>query len=233
MCFKFVNGKCLNAAEYSTMDIETRLRAFLSDYSKSRSMYHYKQEAENNVDNITCFFNSDICKKLKEEQGIFNLPTDIAMGLSCDAYSPIGAKTKRKPFSVSPIVLVCYNIEPGMRTKKWNVMVAGLIPGPKTPKRLDTFLIPILEEFRRLGTGVQMWHEYLQKVVSVRAFLVTIFTDMVAREDLARTLGNRAKAYCGYCEIIGLTKGKGGGLFCPRHKPIHNVPTWVIEREKR
>lgn len=198
-------------------------------------MLKYKREEEGKTQKITSFFNSHISNRLRRK-GILDRPTDLAFAFSCDAYTAIGGKTKRKPHSVSPMLLFCYNIEPGVRHKQWNVIVVGLVPGPKAPKRLDTFMIPIIREFKRLssGNGILVWNEFLQKEVWTRSFLTALISDMKAREAMIITLGNRAKSYCEFCEIIGLAKAaRGRGpIYCPIHAPVHNVPPEVYQREE-
>ncbi|RPA85037.1 hypothetical protein BJ508DRAFT_303085 [Ascobolus immersus RN42] len=133
------------------------------------------------------------------------------------------------------MLLFCYNLEPSIRHTKWNVIVVGLVPGPKASKRLDTFMLPIIKEFKKLGGGIRMWHEHLQMEILVKSDLTTLISDMKACEGMIRTLGNRAKSkYREFCEIIELAKsayGKGT-VYCPLHQPELNMPPVVYAREE-
>lgn len=100
-----------------------------------------------------------------------------------DAYAAMASKE----FSAWPIVVINYSLPPHQRTKIWNMAIVGLVPGPKTPKRLDTFFWPLLREFETLGKGVVMWNEYLQSAVLTKAYLFLGTSDMAARKFLMRT----------------------------------------------
>lgn len=64
----------------------------------------------------------------------------------------------------------------------------------------------------------------------LRAHICVIGADMIARQKLMMTLGNRAKSYCEYCNIVGLFK-ENLGIRCCHHQPI-DVPANVIAREQ-
>ncbi|KAF8583647.1 hypothetical protein K439DRAFT_1280167, partial [Ramaria rubella] len=52
------------------------------------------------------------------------------------------------------LILVNYNFPPEIRMHVENLILLGVIPGPNSPKSLDSFLVPFVEECLKLATGV-------------------------------------------------------------------------------
>lgn len=78
----------------------------------------------------------------------FLQPTDIALGLSTDGFGPF----KKRKQSCWPLVAFNYNLPPQIRIHL--PICLGTIPGPKQPKNLDSFLIPLIDELIQLMHGV-------------------------------------------------------------------------------
>jgi hypothetical protein len=66
----------------------------------------------------------------------FSDPHDIALGLSTDGFSPF--KPCTKPAWL--IILFNYNLPPEEGFLKKNIISVGVIPGPKKPGDLDSFI---------------------------------------------------------------------------------------------
>jgi hypothetical protein len=47
-----------------------------------------------------------------------------------------------------------------MRYQKYNILLAMSIPGPKKYKNLDSFLYPLIEELKILGTSINAYDAY-------------------------------------------------------------------------
>jgi hypothetical protein len=41
-------------------------------------------------------------------------------------------------------------LPPNEWVKKENLLIAGIIPGPHSPKKMDTFLQPLVDELKKL-----------------------------------------------------------------------------------
>ena len=68
-----------------------------------------------------------------------------------------------------------------------NVLLVGVIPGPKEPPHMNSFLQPLVDVLKELWTGVRMCTEK-GVTVMVRAALLCVGYDI----PVARKL-------CGYC----------------------------------
>lgn len=49
------------------------------------------------------------------------------------------------------LILVLLNLPPETRVKNNNIWILAAFPGPKQPKRLDTFLQPFVDELARFN----------------------------------------------------------------------------------
>lgn len=226
------NGERVNVANFWTIPIIPRVRAWYLDKSKAELLSTYPGIAEKSYeDNIFADFWSGRLYNtvLKAEKGLFTSPTDMAFYFSADEYRTIH---KRSQFGVWPLMLLCYNLPTEVRFKEWNTLTYGLIPGPKIPKRVGSFLFPLVDEFKKLEQGVLARNAYRNyEEFTLKGYIVVIEADMIARKHLMRVMGNRAKMYCEYCEICGLWQ-HAKGVRCCRYKPV-NAPPAVVQREER
>ena len=78
-----------------------------------------------------------------------------------------------------------------------------IIPGPKNPKRLVSFLEPFFDELDELREGVQFtfWDG---EVRTVRVHLLFIGADIMARTKLTLTKGPNGYCACIFCTMRGI-----------------------------
>lgn len=163
------------------------------------------------------------------EKGFLGGENDLAF---CCGFDGTKAFKTRKNRYVWPIILTCLNLPPEIRFKRKNVIVAGIIPGPNTPKDLDSFLKPLVDEFELLtNVGVpNVWDAApdtkAKQRFTLRAYLVLITTDQAARIKILHLMGHTSISYCPYCHIKGLHFGSGN--YCP-HRPPDNIRDSVFE----
>jgi len=85
------------------------------------------------------------------ELGLFRDDHDIALSLSLDGVQ----LTNMKNHEIWPVVLFNLNLPPNERTKMKNILTSIIIPGPKSPGDLDSFLHPLVEEMHELERGIE------------------------------------------------------------------------------
>jgi hypothetical protein len=96
---------------------------------------------------------------------------DIALGLSLDGFAPF----KRRSNSAWPVILFNYNLPPDLRTHLDHILCYGIIPGPKSVKDVDSFLVPLYEELAELSEGVDGVLDLTAKEFFVlRAYLILL-----------------------------------------------------------
>ena len=116
-----------------------------------------------------------------------------------------------------------------MRFQKENVISLGIIPGPKKPKDLLSFLYPVVDEFKRLAIGVDAIDGSIPTPDMARNFLLKAYicvvgADMPARDTLMGLSGYNARHYCNYCEVRGIYSNDIGHMYCPLTPPRDMVP---------
>src|SRR5687768_479061 len=90
----------------------------------------------------------------------FSRSHDIAFLILTDAYKAFS----RTQHSVWPVLGICCNIPPNQRAANWNTSVLTLVPGPKKPARVDSFLIPTIQDFEILEhRGILVWDVHLKR----------------------------------------------------------------------
>lgn len=96
-------------------------------------------------------FDSEQWSKAEQFDPTFtNDPRNVRLGLATDGLNPFSIK--RSTWSTWPVLLLNYNIPPWLRMKKHFVMLALLIPGPRsvTSAQFNMFLEPLLQELLEL-----------------------------------------------------------------------------------
>ncbi|KAF8830746.1 hypothetical protein HHX47_DHR2001130 [Lentinula edodes] len=154
-----------------------RLQAFLMNQKIAQQM-QYRHEYCNNSDisssrNINDVFDGDEYLKLQNEfvevgnrklsHRYFDDHRDIALGLSMDGFGPF----KRCKHTCWPLILFNYNLPPDICFHLEHILALGVIPGPKKPKDMDSFLWPFVREMLRLALGISSYDVCSKKMFSL------------------------------------------------------------------
>ncbi|XP_058195233.1 uncharacterized protein LOC131311699 [Rhododendron vialii] len=154
-------------------------------------------------------------------------PRNLRLALSADGINPHRSLSSR--YSCWPIILVTYNLPPGLCMKKKFMMLSLLISGPHQPGNdIDVFLEPLIDDLKSLWKeGVEAYDAYKQQHFRLRAVLLWTINDLPAFGNLS---GCTVKGYYA-CPICGegtcscrLKHGKknsyeGHRKFLPRYHP--------------
>jgi hypothetical protein len=109
---------------------------------------------------------------------------------------------KHTPYSVGVVYFAVMNLPRDIRYKKENVMVAGIIPGPKEPdaQQLQFYLEPIIDELDELwrdGFTHKLPNE--EQDTTFYAALLCIACDIPAARKVSGFLGHSARLGCSKC----------------------------------
>lgn len=127
--------------------------------------------------------------------GFLSSPNNLGLMLNVDWYQPFKHST---PYSLGMIYLVVLNLPRDERFKVENVMVVGVIPGPKEPRKsINTFLGPLVQELLQFWTGC--WLQGSRHEMFVRAALMCISCDIPASRKVAGYVGHNAILGCSRC----------------------------------
>lgn len=76
-------------------------------------------------------------------------PRNLRLGLAIDGFNPFSNLSSR--YSCWLVMLVTYNLPPGLSMKKENIMLTLLIFGPRQPKNIiDVYLQPLVKDLQIL-----------------------------------------------------------------------------------
>jgi hypothetical protein len=122
-----------------------------------------------------------------------------------------------------PLIIFLYNLPPEIRFHLENILSLGVIPGPKKPKDIDSFLWPFVEEILLLGKGVPAFDVLSREKFDLRAFLILVFGDIPAISMIMHMKGHNGYAPCRMCDIKGVRVpgGKGTTHYVPLDRSRH------------
>ena len=86
-----------------------------------------------------------------------------------------GVQTQNRHFhSVAPVILFNYNLPPKVRYARHNTLLSMLLPGPREPKDLTSFLRPLIDELAELGDGIPAYDAYSNCSFDLKAYAVLV-----------------------------------------------------------
>jgi hypothetical protein len=148
----------------------------------------------------------------------FSEEHEIALGLSVDGMCPF----KRRKNTCWLLLIINYNLPPDERMKIDNLICIGVIPGPKCPADINSFLQPLIDELLELARGVDAVDVTQHKLFALRAHLMTIFGDIPALTKILEFIGHNGCFPCRFClipTVAGATSGGGSHRYCPLQQP--------------
>ncbi|QRV82351.1 Transposase family Tnp2 protein [Ceratobasidium sp. AG-Ba] len=185
----------------------------------------YRAEREPGPDTISDIFDgthyNKLCGRRVSVRGqpldhnFFSSPTDIALGLSTDGFGPFHKDRQ----TCWPLLVFNYNLPPAIRHRLENLLCLGVVPGPCSPKEIDTFLAPLIDELEELARGVPAFDGQHMRPFCLRAYLLTCFGDMPAVAKLMCMKGVNGKHPCRACKIVGIRGVNTTTHYTPLSRP--------------
>ena len=142
----------------------------------------------------TYVYDGRIWKKFMNIEGrpFLSHPYKLGLMLNCDWFQPFNLSM----YSVGVLYLVIFfNLPRSIRFKPENVLIAGIIPGPKEPRtsEINSYLKPLVKELNSLQSdGFIMQH----KDVNIHAALLTTVCDIPATAKLGGFMGHSSSHAC-------------------------------------
>ena len=128
-------------------------------------------------------------------QPFLAFPYNLCLMLNVDWFQPF----KKTTYSVGAMYISIQNLPREERYLSDNVIIVGVIPGPKEPeKTMNSFLQPLVSELLDLWKGVVMKNANGSSVI-VRAALTCIACDIPALRKVCGFLGHSARLGCSKC----------------------------------
>ncbi|KAJ3500927.1 hypothetical protein NLJ89_g9571 [Agrocybe chaxingu] len=120
------------------------------------------------------------------------------------------------------------------------LICVGVIPGPKGPKRLDTFVSPFEDECVSLAYGIKTFDCTTRDYFPLRGYQLFFLADIVAMEKGLNIKGHNAKCPCRSCRIravndpnsknktyyVPLFHPSGQTAWDPKNLPLRSHGDW-------
>ena len=112
-------------------------------------------------------------------------------------------------------IWVIVDLSPDKRYKIRNILPGGVIPGPGSPKNLDSFLFPSLAHIAALQReGLHLWDGYNRRRALAFVFLLLVLADAVAMAELSGSVGHHGLKGCRLlCGFAGRNKAQGAHYY--------------------
>ena len=136
----------------------------------------------------------------------FDSPYNLAVTLNVDWFQPY----KRVKDSVGAIYLCIANLPRSLRYKQENVILVGIIPGPKLT--INSYLEPFVDELKEFWSGVNLTLPS-DNNITVRVCLICVTCDVPAIWKVCGFVGHKARLGCSKC-LCKFNHLQGGGLQC-------------------
>ena len=126
------------------------------------------------------------------------MPNNIGLAFNIDWFNPYD----HTQYSIGAIYISILNLPRAERYKIENTIVAGLIPGPHEPEKMNHFLKPIVDELLQLWSGISLSITCDGVAVnshSVRAALLCFISDIPATRKVCGFPALKATLGCSKC----------------------------------
>lgn len=128
-------------------------------------------------------------------QPFLSEPHNLAVMLNCDWFQPFA----HSRYTVGVIYLVILNLPRAIRFRPENIIITGIIPGPKEPKSMNSYLRPLVKELNTLWTdGFSL--SINSQTVKIRVALLATVCDIPATQKIGGFCGHNSKQACWKCK---------------------------------
>lgn len=134
----------------------------------------------------------------KEFASLFLNSFAVGLMLNVDWFQPYSHTV----YSVGAVYLTIMNLPHHIRSKRENIILLGIIPGPNEPKHdINTYLAPLVEELLSFWKGVTIevaMPSGIEKKV-LKCALLCVSCDLPAARKVCEFLSHSAKFGCSKC----------------------------------
>ena len=163
-------------------------------FAERCELWRKRKSAPNVLSDI---YDGKIWKEFLDVDGVpfLSLPYNFALSLNVDWFQPF----KHSTYSAGAIYIAIQNIPRNERYSTDNVILVGIIPGPHEPKKnMNSYLVPLVDELKKLWSGVIMQSASGVPVL-VRSALVCTSCDIPASRKVSGFVGHSAYRACSRC----------------------------------
>jgi hypothetical protein len=241
-------GKARNIFRY--LPLIPRLQVFFAS-DRIMDMLQYRQELGPYEGTMRDVFDSEHFRELLDTtvkvdgveypHKIGDSEWDIFVGFTFDGVSlwrGLGSVKARASTTCWPSAVIIYSFNPILRTRLEHVFSLGVIPGPHSPKHVNSFLFPFYAEARLGSIGIPTFNRRIDRMFELHWYVVFNTLDMPALAKVDGGKGAGAIVPCQKCPIEGIrdtTKKKGGTYYVPHQRPDEDGSwtDWILENPRK
>ena len=138
---------------YEYIPLIPRLRKIVARSQSCDELYSYRRARESGPNTLRDYFDCEsyrsLCARYGGEETVSD---DIFVLVSTDGFSPF----KNRKYDMWTVEAVNFNLPPEQRYLLQKVLQLSFIPGPRQPKNLQSFLLPLVNELKEAAEGVLM-----------------------------------------------------------------------------
>ena len=133
---------------YITYDLRESLTKMVNNPHLHKALLLQNRERRDNV--VDCLYNSPGWVEKVYRSG-WSAPgrKDLVLALCCDAFAPFD----KSSYSILPLVVVALNLPESIRFKPENMIVVGIVQGPKTAETLQPYLHHFVDQLLDLDAN--------------------------------------------------------------------------------
>lgn len=187
---------CYKSLQESLQTLFLR-KKFVSDCGIWKKESQSTPELQGTIKDI---YDGNIWKEFQIYKGIafLNQPYSLGLILNVDWFQPFS----HTQYSVGVIYLTVLNLPRHIRYKRDNVILIGIIPGPREPEHtINTYLQPLIKELKQFWKGIKLsiLTENGVEEKTIRAALMCVSCDLPAGHKTCGFLGHSATLGCSKC----------------------------------
>lgn len=207
-----------------------RLQILSANRYIMEQMKAYRADCQSEGGIYRDIFDATVFKDCQEE--LFSDIRTIPLGLTSDGITIV----REKGCEMWPIVLINYNLPPKDRVKMHNMLFITMAPGPRQPRDLDSFMVPLISELKTLNEGVEAIDGSLdrelpdeQRRFVLKAHLLTASGDGPGITKLMHLTGHRGTYPCRFCWLKGTYSDTNKRYYFPHNDFVMERRTDMIE----
>ena len=128
----------------------------------------------------------------------------LVFGINEDGMNPYHNRAAGKNVSVGPIYMVCMNLPRSIRFKMENIYIAGIIPGPSSPRKhqINHLLRPLIDHLLLAwDNGLVIPTPSAPSGRTVFCALIPVIADLPAARHLGGLSSYTSDKWCSECEL--------------------------------
>ncbi|SMN01974.1 hypothetical protein SPONN_281 [uncultured Candidatus Thioglobus sp.] len=134
---------------------------------------------------------------------------------------------KHRTYSIGVMYLCIINLPRGVRFKRENVILLGLIPGPSEPSVINSYIAPHVSDFLSLWDGVNfLTSDHSHQII--RGALICVACDLPAARKVSGFLSHAANFGCSRCYSEFST-----GVFGKNDYSGFSRESWVVRTNEK